>query len=103
MIILLTVHDGMIQFQEEIRKIVSILAPDNEGSALWKIRKLDDMAKDRGQTLAQMALSWVYSKNGVTSVLVGASKKEQIVENLKMVENTSFTKEELDKIDEISL
>ena len=43
MIILLTIYDGMIQFQEEIRKIVSILAPDNEGSALWKIRKLDDL------------------------------------------------------------
>lgn len=43
MIILLTIYDGMIQFQEEIRKIVSILAPDKEGSALWKIRKLDDL------------------------------------------------------------
>ena len=70
---------------------------------LEKIRKLDSLAKERGQTLAQMALSWIYSKEGVTSVLIGASKPRQITENLKMTENVSFTKEELDKIDEIAL
>ena len=70
---------------------------------LEKIGKLNDMAKDRGQTLAQMALAWVYAKEGVTSVLVGASKPEQILENLKMTQSTSFTKEELDKIDKIVL
>lgn len=70
---------------------------------LEKIRKLDSLAKERGQTLAQMALSWIYSKEGVTSVLIGASKPQQITENLKMTENVSFTKEELDKIDEIAL
>ena len=61
------------------------------------------MAKDRGQTLAQMALSWVYSKEGITSVLIGASKPSQILENLKMTENASFTEEELEKIDAIVL
>jgi L-glyceraldehyde 3-phosphate reductase len=66
---------------------------------LEKIRKLNEIALERGQTLAQMALSWVYAKEGITSVLIGASKPEQIIENLKMTENTSFTKEELDKID----
>lgn len=70
---------------------------------LDKIRKLDEIAKQRGQTLAQMALSWVYAKEEVTSVLIGASKPEQIIENLKMSENTSFTKEELAEIDEIVL
>ena len=50
-----------------------------------------------------MALSWVYSKEGVTSVLIGASRPEQITENLKMTENTSFTKEELAEIDAIAL
>ena len=68
-----------------------------------KIRRLDEMAAMRGQTLAQMALSWVYSKEGVTSVLIGASKPEQIEENLKMTENLIFTKEELDLIDSIVL
>ena len=59
------------------------------------------MANDRGQTLAQMALSWVYCKDGITSVLIGASRTSQILENLKMTENTVFTKEELKIIDKI--
>ena len=70
---------------------------------LEKIKKLNEMARDRGQTLAQMALSWVYSKEGITSVLIGASKPSQILENLKMTGNASFTEEELEKIDEIVL
>ena len=70
---------------------------------LEKIKKLNDIAKGRGQTLAQMALSWVYSHEGITSVLIGASKPEQILENLKMTANTSFTKDELDMIDSIAL
>lgn len=70
---------------------------------LEKIKKLNEIAQDRGQTLAQMALSWVYSHEGITSVLIGASKPEQITENLKMTEHLDFTKEELDKIDAIVL
>ena len=73
------------------------------GEVLAKIQKLNKIAEHRGQTLAQMALSWVYSKEGVTSVLIGASRPEQITENLKMTENTSFTKEELAEIDAIAL
>ena len=68
-----------------------------------KIKKLKKIAEQRGQTLAQMALSWVYSKEGVTSVLIGASKPEQILENLKMTENTAFSYEELTEIDKIVL
>ncbi len=70
---------------------------------LEKIKKLNKIAQKRGQTLAQMALSWVYSHEGVTSVLIGASKKEQIVQNLKMTENLYFTKEEYEEIDAIVL
>ena len=70
---------------------------------LDKLNKLNAIAKRRGQSLAQMALSWVYSKEGITSVLVGASKPEQILDNIKMIENTTFTKEELDEIDLIVL
>lgn len=70
---------------------------------LEKITKLNDIAQKRGQTLAQMALSWLYRKDGITSVLIGASKPEQIIENLKMTENIDFTKEELDEIDSIVL
>lgn len=68
---------------------------------LGKLRKLNEMAKGRGQTLAQMALSWVYSHKGVTSVLIGASKPEQIRQNLKMLDNIDFTKEEYEQIDSI--
>ena len=75
------------------------LSPD----IMEKIKKLNNIAKNRGQTLAQMSLSWVYSRKGVTSVLIGASKPEQIIENLKMTENLTFTKEELDEIDAIVL
>lgn len=71
--------------------------------ALDKIKKLNEVAKTREQTLAQMALSWLYRKEGVVSVLIGASKPEQIIENLKMTDKINFTKEELDKIDSIIL
>ncbi len=68
-----------------------------------KSKKLNEIAAKRGQSLAQMALSWVYSHEGVSSVLIGASSKKQIEENLKMLENTSFTTEELKEIDKIAL
>lgn len=70
---------------------------------LAKIKKLSEIAKSRNQTLAQMALSWIYSRDGITSVLIGASKPEQITENLKMTENLHFTAKELDDIDKIVL
>lgn len=73
-----------------------------EGNLL-KIQKLNELAKKRGQSLAQMSLAWVYSHKNVTSVLVGASKPEQILDNIDMLKNTEFTKEELDLIDEIVL
>jgi len=68
-----------------------------------KVLKLNEIAKRRGQTLAQMALAWIYAKNGVTSVLIGASKPEQIIENVKMLKNTTFSSEELREIDYVSL
>ncbi len=70
---------------------------------LDKLNKLNEIAKRRGQTLAQMALSWVYSKEGITSVLIGASKPEQILDNIKMTENAVFTKDELEEIDAVVL
>ena len=68
---------------------------------IGKITKLNEIAENRGQNLAQMALSWVYSREGITSVLIGASKPEQILENLKMTDNVHFTDEELSAIDSI--
>ena len=70
---------------------------------LSKIRALNAIAEERGQTLAQMALSWVYSKPGVTSVLIGASNPGQILDNIGMLGNTSFDEETYRKIDDIVL
>lgn len=68
---------------------------------LMKIRALNEVAKERGESLARMALKWVLKDDVVTSVLVGASKPEQLVENIKVIESAGFTEEELQKIDEI--
>lgn len=70
---------------------------------LNKVRLLNELAKERGQTLAEMALAWIYSKEYVTSILIGASKPSQISENVKMSEKAQFTEEELVKIDSIVL
>lgn len=70
---------------------------------LERIKGLNRIAQNRGQTLAQMALSWVYSRQGITSVLIGASRPEQITENLEMTKNLHFTQEELKEIDRIAL
>ncbi len=70
---------------------------------LEQIRQLNDLAAQRGQTLAQMALAWVLRDGIVTSVLAGASRPEQILDNLQAVKNTSFTAEELAIIDKNSL
>ena len=70
---------------------------------ITSIRGLNEIAKGRGESLAQMALNWVLKDGIVTSVLVGASKPEQILDNLKVLESTPFTDEELKKIDALSL
>ena len=68
---------------------------------IGQIKKLNDIATKRGETLAQMALKWVVKDDDVTSVLVGASKPQQILENLKVMEGTGFSEEELRMIDEV--
>ena len=70
---------------------------------ITSIRGLNEIAKERGESLAQMALNWVLKDGIVTSVLVGASKPEQILDNLKVLESAPFTDEELKKIDVLSL
>ncbi len=67
---------------------------------LQRIRALTEIAAGRGQTLAQMALSWVLRRPEVTSALIGASRPEQILENIAAASHTAFTPEELQAIDE---
>ena len=76
----------------------STLTPER----LEQIRALDEIACSRGQTLAQMALSWILKDDEVCSVLIGASRPEQIAENVKIVEKREFSIDELNKIEEIS-
>ena len=69
---------------------------------LDKIRALNEIAEGRGQTLAEMALAWLLKEEVITSVLAGASRPSQILDNIKAVENTSFTQDEIEAIDRIS-
>jgi L-glyceraldehyde 3-phosphate reductase len=66
-----------------------------------QVKKLNDIASSRGQSLAQMALSWLLKDPRVTSVLVGASRPEQLADSLKCLERLDFTPEELVRIEEI--
>lgn len=68
-----------------------------------KIKALSKIAEQRGQTLAETALAWVLKDGAVASVLIGASKPSQILDNIKAIQNTSFSVEELESIDKISL
>ncbi len=68
---------------------------------LAKVQALDAIAKQRGQSLTQLALSWILRDGKVTSVLIGASRPEQILENIKALGNISFSAEELQEIEKI--
>lgn len=68
---------------------------------LQQIQALNAIAEQRGESLAQMALKWVLKDDVVTSVLIGASKPEQILDNIKVIDSADFSEEELQKIDEI--
>lgn len=77
------------------------LKPENiDEDVISKVSRLNDIAKDRGQSLAQMAVAWSL-RGSLTSVLIGASRPEQITENVKALDNLKFTDEEIKKLDEI--
>ena len=75
----------------------SVLTPER----LDQIRRLNDLAAQRGEKLADMALGWLLQHKEVTSVLIGASKPSQILDNIGIVHATSFSNEERRKIEEI--
>ena len=81
------VHDGRFLHESDVEKYHSAIV------------KLNDIANERGQSLAQMALSWILKDGEVSSVLIGASKVSQIEDNLKALKNTNFDSEELQAID----
>ena len=69
---------------------------------LSKLKALAEIAAKRGQTLAEMALAWDLKDDDITTVLIGASKPSQILDNIKAIENTSFTEEESADIDALT-
>ena len=77
------------------------LKPGQVENAIEKVRKLNNLAGERGQTLAGMALAWILRDKRITSVLVGASSVSQIEANLEALQNTEFSHTELDAIDAI--
>lgn len=94
--------DGTIPEGSRASKEYSYLSAESITSELLdKVRKLNEVAKRRGQTLAQMALAWTLREGGVTSALIGASHKAQIEENVKALDNLEFSREELIMIDHI--
>lgn len=77
------------------------LTPDDVKANLPKVQKLNELAKARGQSLAQMAIAWVLRKPAVNSALIGASSVKQLEDNLAALNNLKFSDEELNKIEEI--
>jgi L-glyceraldehyde 3-phosphate reductase len=85
-----------------IAKGVGFLTENNlTEEKLGQIKRLNEVAQQRGQKLAHMALSWILKDQRVTSVLIGASKPQQLTDSLKCLDNTSFSEEELGLINEI--
>ncbi|GKT03859.1 aldo/keto reductase [Furfurilactobacillus entadae] len=79
------------------------LHEDQVAKTLTLVRALNDLAANRGQTLAQMALSWLLNHQEVTSVLVGASRPTQLTDSLQALKHIDFTPEELAEIDRLTL
>jgi L-glyceraldehyde 3-phosphate reductase len=93
--------DGNVAKGSRMARNTSLRKKQLTADLLIKIRKLNELAAGRGQSLAEMALAWVLKDDLVTSVIVGASSVRQLEMNLKTVRNTEFTAQELDSIDQI--
>ena len=89
----IVVRDDGVALEEGCEELLS-------DEALGHIRALNDIAAGRGQSLAQMALAWGLRDERVTSVLIGASRPEQLLDNLGALDNLAFTDDELTAIDE---
>ncbi len=90
-------------FPEDSRAIKDgrYLKTEQINKQLSKIKALNEIAQNRNQNLAQMAIAWILKDKRITSVLIGASKTEQILDSLKAIDNTTFSKEELTAIETI--
>ena len=85
--------------QREGKKVRGLTEKMLSEANINSLRLLNEMAQQRGQSMAQMALSWLLKDNRVTSVLIGASRPEQLEENVQALSNLTFSVEELAQID----
>lgn len=92
---------GIPEDSRVVKSGVFLHREDITPALVGKISRLNDIAAQRGQTLAEMSLSWLLSKEGLTSVIIGASSEKQLCDNIKAVDNMVFTAEELHIIDSI--
>lgn len=88
------------RMQREGHKVRGLTEKMLTDANLSSLRLLNEMAQARGQTMAQMALSWLLKDACVTSVLIGASRPEQLEENVRALDNLRFTEDELTRIDQ---
>ena len=72
-----------------------------DGKKLLRVRELNKIAEERNQSMAQMALVWVLRRKEITSVLIGASRSEQIEDNVKTIQNLEFSEDEIVRIENI--
>lgn len=93
--------DGIPADSRAHRSDSPFLSEDRVEETIGKVRQLNQVAQDRGQTLAEMALAWNLRLPEVSSVLIGASRVSQLQDNLKALDNLDFAPEELARIDAI--
>ena len=89
---------GFPQDSRAVRDARYLKKEQISGDMLDKVRKLNEIAESRGQTLAQMAIAWLLKDERVTSVLVGVSRKQQLLDNVKALDRLDFNKSELEAI-----
>jgi L-glyceraldehyde 3-phosphate reductase len=92
---------GIPENSRAAKQDASLKATDITATRLKQIRDLNDIALSRGQSLAQMAITWLLKDKRITSVLIGASSVTQLDNNLDSLNNTHFSTHELDKIETI--
>ena len=97
-------QNGLKETAVRLNKSIIAFSPLAQGllTNRYQIRTLNEIAAARGQTLAEMALAWILRDGKVTSVLIGASKPQQILDNIAALNNTTFTADELEAIDKAS-
>lgn len=93
--------NGIDEHSRAARSSSPFLHVDNVEKTIATVKKLNEVAKKRGQSLSQMALAWNLRQETITSVLIGASKVSQLEDNLKALDNLTFSEDELNQIDAI--